>query len=43
MATQTLMAAMEPLIILLLAGIVGVLIAAVMAPLLQLYQTLDSI
>ena len=43
MATQSLMAAMEPLIILLLAGIVGVLIAAVMAPLLQLYQTLDTI
>ncbi|HKM22433.1 MAG TPA: type II secretion system F family protein, partial [Lachnospiraceae bacterium] len=32
MATQSLMAAMEPLIIVVLAGIVGVLIGAVMAP-----------
>ncbi|MCR4651325.1 MAG: type II secretion system F family protein [Lachnospiraceae bacterium] len=42
MAVQGLMTAMEPMIILALAGTVGVLIAAVMAPMLTLYSTLDS-
>lgn len=43
MAVQSLMAAMEPLIIVVLAGIVGVLIAAVMAPMMTMYSALDSI
>jgi len=43
MATQSLMAAMEPLIIILMAAIVGVLIGAVMAPMLQMYSSLDNI
>ena len=43
MAVQTLMAAMEPLIIVVMAGIVGVLIAACMAPMLAMYQALDSL
>lgn len=43
MATQSLMAAMEPLIIILMAGIVGVLISAVMAPMLGMYSALDNI
>lgn len=43
MAVQSLMAAMEPMIIILLAGIVGFLIAAVMAPMLTMYQALDNI
>lgn len=43
MATQGLMAAMEPVIMLVLAVIVCVLIAAVMAPMLQMYTALDSL
>ena len=43
MAVQSLMAAMEPLIIVVLAGIVGTLIAAVMAPMMTMYSALDSI
>lgn len=43
MAVQSLMAAMEPMIIILLAGIVGFLIAAVMAPMLTMYQALDNL
>ena len=43
MATQSLMAAMEPLIILVLAAVVGVLIGAIMAPMLKMYQTMDSL
>lgn len=43
MAVQTLMAAMEPMIIVVMAGIVGVLIAACMAPMLAMYQALDSL
>ena len=43
MAVQTLMAAMEPLIILVLAAIVGVLIGACMAPMLKMYQALDNL
>lgn len=43
-ATETMMTMMQPMIILLLAGIVGVLIAAVMAPMVTLYSQLgDSI
>lgn len=43
MATQSLMAAMEPAIILVLAGVVGILIGAVMAPMLAMYQAMDSL
>lgn len=43
MATQSLMAAMEPMIIILLAGIVGPLVAACMAPMLTMYSALDSL
>lgn len=43
MATQSLMAAMEPLIIIVLAGIVGTLVGAVMAPMAQMYTGLDNL
>ena len=43
MATQGLMAAMEPMIMLVLAVIVCVLIAAVMSPMMQMYSALDSL
>ena len=43
MAVQTLTAAMEPMIIIVLAGVVGVLIGAVMAPMLTMYQSLDNL
>lgn len=42
-ATQSLMAAMEPMIIVVLAAIVGFLIAAVMAPMLSMYSGLDAL
>ena len=42
-ATEAMMAVMEPLIILVLAGVVGTLIGAVMAPMLKMYQGMDSI
>ena len=43
MAVQSLMAAMEPAIIIVLAGIVGVLIASVLAPMMKMYEALDSL
>ena len=43
MAVQSLMAAMEPMIIIVLAGVVGVLIGAVMAPMLTMYQAMDQL
>ena len=43
MAVQSLMAAMEPMIIIVLACIVGVLIAAVMAPMVTMYSALDNL
>lgn len=43
MAVQSLMAAMEPMIIVVLAAVVSVLIGAVMAPMLTMYQALDSL
>lgn len=43
MAVQSLMAAMEPMIIIILACIVGVLIAAVMAPMVEMYSALDNL
>ena len=42
MATQTVLAALEPMIIVVLAGVVVLLIGAVMAPMLALYNGLDS-
>ncbi len=42
-AVQGLMAAMEPMIIVVLAVVVGVLIAAVMSPMLTMYQALDNL
>ncbi|MCM1118744.1 MAG: type II secretion system F family protein [bacterium] len=43
MAVQTLMAAMEPMIIVVLAGVVGVLIGACMAPMVSMYDALDNL
>lgn len=43
MAVQTLMAAMEPMIIIVLAVVVGGLIAACMAPMMKMYEALDSL
>jgi len=43
LATQSLMALMEPAIILVLAGVVGVLIGAIMAPMLAMYQAMDNL
>ena len=42
-ATAALMAAMEPMIIVVLAGIVGTLIGAVMAPMASMYTGLDNL
>lgn len=43
MAVQGLTAAMEPMIIIVLAAVVGVLIASVMAPMLSMYSALDNL
>jgi type IV pilus assembly protein PilC len=43
MTTQTVMAAIEPMVILLLAGVVGVLIMAIMSPMFAMYQQMDSL
>lgn len=43
MAVQSLMAAMEPMIIIVLAVVVGGLIAAVMAPMMTMYEALDNL
>lgn len=43
MATQTVLAALEPMIILVLAGIVCLLIGAVMAPMLAMYSNMDNL
>lgn len=42
MATQTVLAALEPMIILVLAGIVCLLIGSVMAPMLAMYNGMDN-
>ena len=42
-ATQSLMAALEPMLIIMMAGICGIIIGAVMAPMLSMYQGLDSL
>lgn len=43
MAVQTLMAAMEPMIIVVMAVVVGFLIAACMAPMLSMYDALNNL
>ena len=43
MATQSLMAALEPLIIIILAGVCGTIIGAVIAPMGAMYEGLDSL
>lgn len=43
LAVQSLMAAMEPMIIIVLAAIVGVLIGAVLAPMVSMYDALDNL
>lgn len=43
MAVQSLMAAMEPMIILVLAGIVGIMIVACIAPMFKMYSALDTL
>lgn len=43
LAVQSLMAALEPMIIIVLAVIVGGLIAAVMAPMMKMYEALDNL
>lgn len=42
-AVQSLMAVMEPMIIVVLAAIVGVLIAAVLSPMMKMYEALDNV
>ena len=42
-AVQTMMAALEPIIIIVLAVVVGTIIAACMAPMLKMYQALDQL
>lgn len=43
LAVQSLMAAMEPMIIIVLAGVVGILIAACMAPMISMYEELGKL
>lgn len=43
MAVQSMMAVMEPAIIVVLAAIVSVLIASVLSPMMKMYEALDSI
>jgi len=43
MATQSLMAAMEPLIIIVMALVVCIILAAIMAPMLTMYSALDGL
>ena len=43
MATQSMMAALEPMIILFLAGIVGIIIGACMAPMVKMYDSLGNL
>lgn len=42
-ATASLMAALEPLIIIVLAAIVGIIIGAVLAPMMTMYEELDNL
>lgn len=42
MTTETVMAALEPMIILVMAALVGILIAAVMSPMISMYQQMGN-
>ena len=42
-AVQTMMAALEPMIIIVLAAIVGTIVAACLAPMLKMYEALDQL
>ena len=42
-ATEAMLEIMQPAIIIVMAGIVGVFVAAMMSPILKMYQTLDQI
>ncbi len=42
-AVQTMMAALEPMIIIILAAIVGTIVAACLAPMLKMYEALDQL
>jgi type IV pilus assembly protein PilC len=42
-ATAQLMAMMEPAIIVVLAGVCGVIIGSVMAPMAKMYESLDNL
>ena len=43
MATQSLMAAMEPMIIIVLAGVVCLILGAIMGPMMTMYSALDNL
>lgn len=43
MATQTVVAAIEPIVILVLAAVVGTLVAAIMSPMFAMYQSMDNL
>lgn len=43
LATQTVVAAIEPMVILVLAGVVGVLVGAIMSPMFAMYQNMDNL
>ena len=42
MTTETVMAALEPMVILVMAALVGILIAAVMSPMIAMYQQMGN-
>ena len=42
-ATETLLAILQPLIIIIMGAIVGFLIAAVMSPIIKMYQVIDQV
>lgn len=43
MAVQSMMAVMEPMIIIVLAAIVGTLVAAVLSPMMKMYEAMDNL
>lgn len=43
MTTQTVMAALEPMIIIILSGIVGLLVLTTMAPMVKMYSSMDNL
>ena len=42
-SVKRVIAALEPMIILVLAGVVGILIAAIMMPMVSMYDAMDSL